>query len=86
MLMNVDTKYPEATTVEFTKRVSTKSGGSKSITVEKCENGFIISICDDTKDENGNYSYSHKKYISSTNPLKKENSVMNLKEFLKESL
>ncbi len=87
MLMNPEiSKYPEPTTIEFSKRISIKGGGSKNVTIEKCENGFITTICMDIKKENGDWEYTNKKYISATNPLKKENSVLSLKEFLKESM
>ena len=51
---------------------SVKTGDlEKSISVKEAENGFVITI---TKYNWGeNYSHEEKIYISSTNPLEKEN-------------
>lgn len=61
-----------------------KDGMTKRICINKCENGYIISIsCYGEKD--GKYMDECKKYISKVNPLKKEDSdVISLKEFLSE--
>lgn len=45
-----------------------KDGVTKSVSVDECENGFIISICE-YGETNGIYKDSSKKYISTKNPL-----------------
>lgn len=46
-----------------------KDGVSKSISVEECENGFVIKICKDNYEEG---KYKTKTYISTKNPLESE--------------
>lgn len=43
----------------------------KYISVNKVENGYIITIDKDVKKENGNWEYNSKKYISKDNPIDK---------------
>lgn len=80
--------------IEFEKTIR-KNGMTKRICIEKCENGYIISITKygkeeyeegEESDEPAEYINECKKYISKTNPLKKDDSeVMSLKDFLSES-
>ena len=49
----------------------TKDDTSKSVSVEECENGFIIEICNEGR-KNGEWHYDSKKYVSKENPLKDE--------------
>ena len=49
----------------------TKDDNTKSVSVEECENGFIIEICNEGK-KNGEWYYDTKKYVSKENPLKDE--------------
>ena len=48
-----------------------KDGYSKSVSVDECENGFIITICEDGK-KGDDWTYDSKKYISTKNPLENE--------------
>jgi len=45
-----------------------KDGTTKSVSVEQCENGFIICISE-WGDKDGHWKDDNKKYISTTNPL-----------------
>lgn len=73
-------------TTRFEKTIR-KDDMTKSICVEGCENGYIITFSKDykVKDE---WKYETKKYISKTNPLDAEeekDEFITVKEFLAES-
>lgn len=66
---------PETPQETFTATKTVKKGNiSKTIRVEKVENGYIICIEKSGRDKKDNYQYSEKKYISSTNPLDEKES------------
>ena len=62
-----DNAKPDKVTYEKTLR---KGDNSTTVRVEQCENGYITSIIKDTKDENGEWDYDHKQYVSKNMPIK----------------
>jgi hypothetical protein len=70
-------------TIDFEKTIR-KDGVTKRICISKCENGYIISISKYGEIE-GKYIDECKKYISKTNPLKKDDDeIVSIKDFLSE--
>lgn len=65
-----------------------KDGITKSVSVEECENGYIISICREGY-EGDKWIYDDKKYISTKNPLEGEEAQdkeLEMKEEILESI
>jgi len=54
-----------------TRKSVTKNGLTKSVTIREVENGFIIEI-EKHGDVDGEYMSEHKTYISTANPMEKE--------------
>lgn len=57
-----------------------KGNSSKTVEVDQVENGYVISIRTEGKDEDGNYKYECKRFISEKNPLENETPVKSGKD------
>lgn len=74
--------------MELTRYENTEKDGSrKTVSVEQVENGYVITIDTYTPSSNSgekyiDSKYECKKYISKTNPFKKEESEMDLASVL----
>lgn len=66
------------------RKTVTKDNKTKTVTVEKAENGYIITFDSEYK-EGDEWKYDCKKYISKTNPLddkEEKEEMITAKEFL----
>ena len=63
----------------WSRRISSKNM-TKEITVEEVENGYLVRVTREGQNEDGEWEYREKKYISEDNPIEDDEQEMSMME------